>query len=140
VTSCVRWEPGRRSGWSWFAEVCETEVVPLYRRTLDYDRARMTELQADIAGAPHPPADPDWSVARALPALAAKDASILRAHVRVLTQIVEPTAVLDEPGVRARFDELAPTLPRYPATTPTRAQVLAAIHAVEQPVDHVAGS
>jgi 2-polyprenyl-6-methoxyphenol hydroxylase-like FAD-dependent oxidoreductase len=116
-----------------FAEACEAEVVPLYRRTLGYDRSRMAEIQADIAGAPHPPAGPDWSVTWALAALSAKDASIMRAYTRTFTHILEPRTALDEPGVRATFDELGPTLPRYPRT-PTRAQVLAAIHAVEQPV------
>jgi hypothetical protein len=91
-------------------------------------------FQADIAGAPHPPAGPDWSVARALAALSAQDAGILRAHARILSHILEPMAALDDPEVRAKLDELAPTLPRYPSTTPTRAQVLAAIHAAGLPV------
>jgi 2-polyprenyl-6-methoxyphenol hydroxylase-like FAD-dependent oxidoreductase len=114
-----------------FAEATEAEVMPLYRRTLADDRARMAEIQADIAGTPHPPADPDWSVTRALLALSAKDPRILRAYLRNFGHILDQGAAFDEPGVRAAFDQLAPTLPRYPDTTPTRAQVLAAIRAVE---------
>jgi 2-polyprenyl-6-methoxyphenol hydroxylase-like FAD-dependent oxidoreductase len=116
-----------------FAEACDVEVVPLYRRTLAYDRSRMAEIQADIAGVPHPPAGPDWSVTRALAALSVKDAGIMRAYMRAMSHVLEPASALDEPGVRARFDELAPMLPRYPEA-PTRAQVLAAIHAVQRPV------
>jgi 2-polyprenyl-6-methoxyphenol hydroxylase-like FAD-dependent oxidoreductase len=117
-----------------FAEACDAEVSPLYRRTLDYDRARMAELQADIAGVPHPPADPDWSVSRALAALSVQDPGILRAHARMLSHILEPSAALDEPEVRARLDELAPAVPRYASTTPTRAQVLGAIQGAGRPV------
>jgi 2-polyprenyl-6-methoxyphenol hydroxylase-like FAD-dependent oxidoreductase len=120
-----------------FAEACEAEVVPLYRRTLAYDRSRMAEIQADIAGTLHPPASPGWSATWALATLSAKDATIMRAYLRTVFHILEPRTALDEPGVRATFDELAPTLPRYPRT-PTRAQVLAAIHAVEQPVARMA--
>jgi 2-polyprenyl-6-methoxyphenol hydroxylase-like FAD-dependent oxidoreductase len=109
-----------------FAEACEETVVPLYRRTLAQDRSRMAEIQADIAGTPHPPAGPDWSVTRALAALSRTDPSILRAYARMFNHILEPRTALDEPGVRATYEELAPTLPRY-AGTPTRAQVLAAI-------------
>jgi hypothetical protein len=37
-------------------------------------------------------------------------------------------SALDDPDVRAKVDALAPTLPRYPDGTPTRAQLLAAMH------------
>lgn len=121
-----------------FAEACDAEVVPLYRRTLDYDRSRMAEIQADIAGAPHPPDAPDWSTMRALTALAPKDPTILRTFVRVFSHILEPSTAFDEPAVRAAFDEPSPTLPRYP-NGPTRAQVLAAVHAAAQPATHAAG-
>jgi 2-polyprenyl-6-methoxyphenol hydroxylase-like FAD-dependent oxidoreductase len=122
-----------------FAEACDAGVMPFYRRTLADDRARMAEIQADIAGRPHPPADPAWSVSRALLALSAKDPRILRAYVRNFGHILDQGAAFDEQGVRAVFDQLAPTLPRYPDTTPTRAQVLAAIGAVEQSAAHVPG-
>ncbi|WP_433559288.1 hypothetical protein ACQPWY_14085 [Pseudonocardia xinjiangensis] len=122
-----------------FAEACEAEVMPFYRRTLSEDRSRMAEIQADIAGMPHPPADPDWSVKRALLALSAKDARVLRANTRNIGHILDHGAVFEEPGVRAAFDQLAPTLSQYPDTTPTRAQVLAAIGAVEQSVADVPG-
>jgi hypothetical protein len=122
-----------------FAEACDAEVMPFYRRTLADDRARMAEIQADIAGRPHPPADPAWSVTRALLALSAKDPRVLRAYVRNFAHILDQGAAFEEPGVRAVFDRLAPTLPRYPDTMPTRAQVLAAIGAVEQSAVHVPG-
>jgi 2-polyprenyl-6-methoxyphenol hydroxylase-like FAD-dependent oxidoreductase len=113
-----------------FAEACERN--PLYRRTLADDRSRMAEIQADIAGTPHPPATPDWWTTRALMALAPEDAGVLRAYLRGFTQILDRGAALDEPGVRATLDERAPRPPRYPSDAPTRAQVLAAIGATDR--------
>jgi hypothetical protein len=72
-------------------------------------------------------------VARALAALAATDADIPRVFVRSLTHLLEFRPALDDPGVRAKFDALAPTLPRYPEGTPTREHVLAAMRTAERP-------
>jgi hypothetical protein len=43
--------------------------------------------------------------------------------MRNFGHILDQGAAFDEPGVRAVFDQLVPTLPRYPDTTPTRAHV-----------------
>lgn len=112
-----------------FAEAAETHLMPLYRRTVIQGRSRMAEVQADIAGTPHPPPAPDWSLTRGLAALASQNARIMRAYARTSFYFAEPGTAFDEPGLRETFDELAPTLPRYPGTTPTRAQMLAVIRA-----------
>jgi 2-polyprenyl-6-methoxyphenol hydroxylase-like FAD-dependent oxidoreductase len=114
-----------------FAEASDAEIMPLYRRTLAGDRSRMSEIQADIAGTAHPRADPEWALTRVFQALAPEDVGILRAYLRSLSDVSDSSAALDAPGVRATVDERAPTLPRYPSTLPTRAQVLAAIGAID---------
>lgn len=111
------------------AAAFEAEVMPLYRRTVAEDRARMAEIQADIVGAPHPPRAPDWALTRALAAVAPKDRDVLRAYARTVAQILDPRTAVEDPAVRARLRELAPTPPGYPRRAPTRAQVLAAIDA-----------
>lgn len=119
-----------------FAEASRATVMPLYRLSLEFDRARMAEIQADIIGAPHPPPGAPWAAARGLTRLAAVgNAEALRAVLRANLHIQDPVAVLEEPGLRAALAELDPTAPPYRPGTPTRTEVIAAIGAAQREID-----
>ena len=54
----------------------------MYRLTLDYDRNRMAEIQADIAATPYEFTDATWKLQRALERLVLDDADALRIVLR----------------------------------------------------------
>jgi 2-polyprenyl-6-methoxyphenol hydroxylase-like FAD-dependent oxidoreductase len=114
-----------------FAEAIEAVVRPMYQAALDYDRHRMDEIQADIAGTPYQPDDGSWTLQRALGHLAAQDAEALRIVLRLNYNLELPEQVQIPPAVRTKIEALETISPDYPAGSPTRAQMLAAIGNVD---------
>jgi 2-polyprenyl-6-methoxyphenol hydroxylase-like FAD-dependent oxidoreductase len=119
-----------------FAESIEAVVGPLYRRTLDQDRNRMAEIQADITGTPHRPAGANWNLQRALQRLVRVDADALRIHIRSTLHIEPLDPALFPATLRGKIEALDDDAPPYPAGGPTRAQLLAAV--ADQPMRTVA--
>lgn len=105
----------------------ESTVGPLFERTLAYTRARMAEVQADIAGDPHP-TDEYWSQVRSLASLAETDPDCLRAYLRFIQGSIDLDTVMDTPGVRDKMANSGPAEPRYSPNLPDRADLLAAIN------------
>jgi 2-polyprenyl-6-methoxyphenol hydroxylase-like FAD-dependent oxidoreductase len=119
-----------------FAEAIEAVVRPLYQATLEFDRHRMAEIQADIAGTPYQSDDGSWTLQRALAHLAAQDAEALRIVLHLNYNLELPEQVQIPPAVRTKIEALATISPGYPAASPTRAQMLAAIGNVDHRLDH----
>jgi 2-polyprenyl-6-methoxyphenol hydroxylase-like FAD-dependent oxidoreductase len=88
-----------------FAAATAEAVEPWYRSTLAYDRARLAEVNAEVAGAPYD-VDPVWDVTRALTSAAGKDGEILRARLRIAGLLESSDDVLGAPGVFERVVEL----------------------------------
>jgi 2-polyprenyl-6-methoxyphenol hydroxylase-like FAD-dependent oxidoreductase len=123
-----------------FTEVSQAAVMPLYQLSLEMDRARMEEIQADVLGVPHPPPGARRSVARGLAGLARTgNAEALRASIRSDLHLLDPVAALEEPGLRAALAASGPMPPPYPPGSPTRSEVIAAIGAAQREID-VSGS
>jgi 2-polyprenyl-6-methoxyphenol hydroxylase-like FAD-dependent oxidoreductase len=101
-------------------------VLPWVQHSAGFDRHRLAELDADVDGMPYPPDDPSWAMTTALLAGAGHDPLLARASSRIAGLLAPPSAVLADPLVGAR---LGPYLgrSRYPATDPTRAELLRAI-------------
>lgn len=110
-----------------FDEVTQATVGPLYRSTLEFDRHRLAEINAEITGQPYQPDDPAWDISKALYAAAARDPDVLRAYISVAALTAMPGDVLAEPGMLDRVIALGSTAPRYCAPGPSRAELLAAL-------------
>jgi hypothetical protein len=91
---------------------------------LDYDRNRMAEIQADIAGTPYEFTDATWKLQRALERLVLDDADAPRIVLRANLHM-EPLYPARIPAaLRAKIEALAIDTAPYPASGPTRAQLL----------------
>lgn len=110
-----------------FHERSCSEVEPLYRMTLDFDRHRLAEIDADIRGESYEPEDPAWAIAKAMSNGSPFDPDVLRGYLSVAALIETPDAVLTRPGLFDRLVELGPNLPRYSTPGPDRAELLAAV-------------
>jgi 2-polyprenyl-6-methoxyphenol hydroxylase-like FAD-dependent oxidoreductase len=121
-----------------FAEVLDAVVGKMYRLTLEQDQNRMAEIQADIAGTPHPPADEAWTLQRGLRQIMMKDPDALRIFMRSALQVeaLDPAAI--PPALRARIEAEKADGPGYPPAGPSRIQLLAAVAGADQPAESVA--
>jgi flavin-dependent dehydrogenase len=81
-------------------EATEAVVGPWYRATLSFDRHRLAEIDAQIAGAAYRPEDPSWSLAKSLEKAAYLDPGALRAHAGVMSVLQLPDEALADPGLR----------------------------------------
>jgi 2-polyprenyl-6-methoxyphenol hydroxylase-like FAD-dependent oxidoreductase len=110
-----------------FDEVTAATVEPLYRLTLWYDRHRLAEIDADIAGAPYETEDPRWRVGKALYAASLLDPECARGYQSIASFLTTPAELLAEPGVLDRVTQLGMNAPAYPIPGPDRRELLAAI-------------
>jgi hypothetical protein len=109
-----------------FAAATADSVAPWYRSTLAYDRARLAEIEAELAGQPHE-ADPIWDLTRALTSAAGKDGEILRARLRIAGLLQGVDEVFSAPGVVERVIELGAGWRDEPTFGPDREQFLQAV-------------
>jgi 2-polyprenyl-6-methoxyphenol hydroxylase-like FAD-dependent oxidoreductase len=110
-----------------FDETTQATVGPLYRATLQFDRHRLAEIEAEIAGQPYHTADPTWEISKAIYAAAARDPDVLRAYASLASMTATPDEVLAEPDMLAKVVSFSSGVPRYPASGPVRTELLAAI-------------
>lgn len=110
-----------------FGELTAQAAEPLYRATRWYDRHRLAEIDADIAGRPYHPDDQRWLISKALFAASLADPDLTRAYSAVASFIATPEEVLASPGVLDRVIALGMTAPQYPLPGPSRGELLGAI-------------
>jgi hypothetical protein len=112
---------------AWFTRTFATAtgdgVEPWYRATLAYDRARLAEMQAEIAGQPYE-ADPVWELTRSLASAAGKDGEMLRARLRIAGLLHRADEVFATPGVVERAIELGGGWRDEPTFGPDRYELL----------------
>ena len=113
-----------------FAAETRAVVAPYVDSTLAFDRHRLAEIEADIAGVPYQPADPTWAMTRALWAGAREDPLLARAVTAIGAVQVLPQELLTDPVLGQR---VVGYLGRpYYAPGPTRAELLAAVRGAER--------
>ena len=112
-----------------FDELTTMVVEPLYRLTLWFDRHRLAELNADVAGEPYQTEDQRWPVSKAILASALVDPELARGYASLMQLLCTPTELLAQPGVFERVIELGAQAPQYPIPGPDRHALLAAITA-----------
>jgi flavin-dependent dehydrogenase len=106
-------------------EVTEATVAPLYRATLAFDRHRLAEIDAEIAGRAYEPEDPAWAITTAMHAGAGRDPDVLRALLRIGGLLATPNEVVAEPDTLDRIIAAAAGQPRYPLPGADRATLAA---------------
>ncbi len=100
-------------------------VEPYYRDTLTFDRHRLAEVDAQIAGVPYETDDPAWLLGQALGNAAGRDPDLLRASVEIASLLARGDEVFARPGVAERVLELGAEAQPLPG--PTRAELLAVV-------------
>ncbi len=105
-------------------DVTSETVEPWYRTTLDFDRHRLAEIDAEIEGKPYDPGDPQWDITKALEAGANSDPLLLRAFLRIASVLDLPDEVLATPGVFDKVVEIGTSWRDAPVFAPTREQLL----------------
>jgi hypothetical protein len=98
-----------------------------YRDTLSFDRHRLAEIEAQIAGVPYEPDDPEWRLGHALEAAAAVDHVCLRAMLDVISVLERGADVLARPGMAERVAEHGATGDGAQRPGPARAELLAIV-------------
>ena len=110
-----------------FARLTEQRLEPLYRATVGYDRHRLAEIDANIAGQPYVTDDPRWVLANGLHAASLHDPDLTRAFQSLGGLLATPDEVFARPGVLDRARSAAAADERYCLPGPDRAKLLAAI-------------
>jgi 2-polyprenyl-6-methoxyphenol hydroxylase-like FAD-dependent oxidoreductase len=110
-----------------FAELTAAIVEPLYRMTLWYDRHRLAEIDADVAGVPYRTDDERWAVSKATFVASRVDPDIERGYQSLVSLLTTPPELLGEPGVLERIIQLGMGAPQYPLPGPDRRSLLAGI-------------
>ena len=100
---------------------------PYVRGTMHYDRHRLAQIDAQIAGVPYEPDDPAWDLGQSLEAGAGASPDLLRGALRVASVLATGEAVLSEPGMAEKAIAVGGPLRGEPAPGPTRTQLLAAL-------------
>jgi pimeloyl-ACP methyl ester carboxylesterase/2-polyprenyl-6-methoxyphenol hydroxylase-like FAD-dependent oxidoreductase len=108
-------------------------VTPWYQATRAFDRHRLAEIDADLAGVPYRTTDPAWAITTALYAAALLDPGALRAQSAIGSMIAMPPEALAAPGVLERVLALGANAPRYPHDTPRHAELVAAVEGAGTP-------
>jgi hypothetical protein len=109
-------------------DITVERVEPLYRDTLAFDRHRLGEIDAQIAGVPYETEDPGWALEAALAAAGGTDPELLRAFVEIVSLLARKDEVLARPGVLDKVKAAAET-PTEPPPGPSRAELLELIGA-----------
>lgn len=111
-----------------FDEVTGRTLAPVYGRLREWDRHRIAEIDAVVAGRPYETDDEVWHLTNALDGVKLRDPDVLRAMTEVACMLDSPENAFAAPGLVER----ALALNGGPAWTwpgPTRAEMLAAIEA-----------
>jgi len=85
-----------------FAAETASTVAPYVDSTLWFDRHRLAEIEADVAGVPYQPEDPAWAMTRALAAGGREDPVVARALATIASMQATPGQVLGDPAVLER--------------------------------------
>jgi 2-polyprenyl-6-methoxyphenol hydroxylase-like FAD-dependent oxidoreductase len=97
---------------------------PWYRATLSFDRHRLAEIDALVAGETYDPGDPQWEVTKALAYAASQDPDVLRGMLRVAGVLALPDDVLADPALSEKVASLGAGWRDAEVLAPSRAELL----------------
>ncbi len=99
-------------------------VVPHYEATLQFDRSRLAEIDAIIAGETYEPDDINWQVGKAMESAVTTDPDILRGFLRLVSLNATVDEVMAEPGLLDKIFANGANWREAPLPGPDRAQLL----------------
>jgi 2-polyprenyl-6-methoxyphenol hydroxylase-like FAD-dependent oxidoreductase len=102
-------------------------VEPWYRATLDFDRHRLADIDAQIAGETYRPDDPAWEIGQGLAFAAGVDPDCFRAFLSIVGMLQTPQEALARPGVFEKVIELGAAWREAPTFGPTRDELLSIV-------------
>ena len=103
----------------------EDQVIPWYRATVEFDRARKAQLDAAIDGTPAPqPTGPAELLQQASATAMLYDADIFRAMMEIITMQALPEQVFARPAFAGRVLAAAEGREAFVPPGPSRAQLL----------------
>ncbi|MFC7658668.1 hypothetical protein ACFQV8_23025 [Pseudonocardia benzenivorans] len=108
-----------------FADATATTLTPYLDSTLVFDRHRLAEIEAEIAGMPYRTDDRGWAVSTALAAGAAVDPELARVHTMIGGMLATPGEVFSDAAVTGRVLEHAG--PPRRVGGPTREELVATV-------------
>ncbi len=89
-----------------FDEETLAAVEPWYRVTLEFDRHRLAEMKAAIAGQEYDPGDPTWDMTNAMQFGALSDGTVLRGFLDIASLLAPTEEVMARPGMFERVIEV----------------------------------
>jgi 2-polyprenyl-6-methoxyphenol hydroxylase-like FAD-dependent oxidoreductase len=114
----------------WSAASAE-RVDPFVSDTLNFDRHRRAQIEAEIAGVAYETPDPSWNLGRALIDAAPHDPSVLRGALSVAGLLARGVDVISQPGM---MDAIMRVGPVPPLPGPNRSELLGLIDASSREV------
>jgi 2-polyprenyl-6-methoxyphenol hydroxylase-like FAD-dependent oxidoreductase len=108
---------------AWHEATLKT-VEPWYRETLAFDRHRLSEIDAQIAGQKYETDDPGWLLGQCLGAGAGHDGDLLRGALRIGGVLATGEEVFSTPGIADKAIGIGGPLVKEPAPGPSREQLL----------------
>lgn len=110
-------------------DATEATVTPWYDGTLSFDRHRLAEIRAQIAGDPYEPGVPEWEITKAMLYAAGQDAEVLRGSLGLIGMQRTVEETLAQPGFLERVIEVGAGWRDAPRVGPTRSELLDVVHA-----------
>src|SRR5581483_2760537 len=105
-------------------ETTAATVEPWFRATLSFDRHRLAEIEAALAGVPYETDDPSWEMTQALAHAAMQDADVFRGFLGVVGLLALPDEVLAQPGMFDKVVSLGRGWRDAPVVGPTRDELV----------------
>jgi hypothetical protein len=113
-----------------FAAETAATVAPYLDSTVSFDRHRLAEIEADVAGVPYEPDDLAWAVTRALGAGGRENPVVARALAAIASALAVPGEVLSDAAVRGQVTRYLGRSHYGPGAG--RAELLAAVRGAER--------
>jgi 2-polyprenyl-6-methoxyphenol hydroxylase-like FAD-dependent oxidoreductase len=110
-----------------FDQVTTEQVEPWYRTTLWYDRHRLGEIEALLAGSTYEPDDPAWDLIKGLDVALTQDGELLRSFGELVSLISRADDVFSRPGVAEKIQTLGGGWRDVPTMGPAREDLVATV-------------
>ena len=115
-------------GAAW-AQATAATVEPWYRATLSFDRHRLAEIDALVAGETYRPDGDDWAIVQSLFFAAGQDPDCLRAAISIQGLVRDPTEVFADPALFDKVLTLGAGWRDAPSLGPDRAEIVSIVTA-----------
>src|SRR5207253_8966142 len=100
---------------------------PWFQTTLSFDRHRLAEIDAQIAGEPYRPEGPEWPMTKALEHGSFQDPDLLRAFLSIATVQNLPDEVFAAPGIIEKVLDKGQGWEDAVAPGPSRAELVSIV-------------